>query len=281
MYLQQLSLSQFRAELRLGPNGTAGFILDIAPSVVPTETGNSTTLQLVPFARAIAIPASVPISAYQRIGSTIELDSQAWFASSISRLADQITVLTALITTNAMVLVLNNTGTANVTISGINLLGAIVQNGNAETTVETITTVTTITEISQSNAASLNGTSSAVVGLGQTPQLDARLPQLDSGAVPNYTSSFQTVASFLVLSDKLVVQPLLSSLDQNGTQVGLVVTPGEEVQLTFTGRISTLNSLFAPYSPLSIVPGGQYIIQIISPFSESDNLNTTAISPFG
>ena len=52
------------------------------------------------------------------------------------------------------------------TISGINLLGAIVQNGNAETTVETITTVTTITEISQSNAASLNGTSSAVVGLG-------------------------------------------------------------------------------------------------------------------
>ena len=264
----------------LGSNGTLGFVLDIAPTVVPTEIGNSTTLQLVPFARAIDIPASVPISTYEKIGSTIELGTQDWFASSIGRLSDQITVLTALITTNAVVLVLNNTGTVNVTISGINLLGAIVQSGNAVTTVETITTVTTITRIAQNNATGLNG-ASAGFALGQAPKQGAPRPQLANGAVPNYTSSFQTVASFVVLSNNSVMQPSLSSLNQNGTQVGLVIAPGDEVQLTFTGKISTLNSLFAPYSRLSIIPGGQYIIQIISPFSESDNLNTTAISPFG
>jgi len=263
---------------KLGPNGTTGFIFDISPSIVPTESGNTTTLQLIPFARAIAIPASVPVSTYQRLGSTIELDSQPWFVSNINRLSDQITVLTALITTNAIVLVLNNTGNTNVTLSGINLLGAIVQNGNAVTTIETITSVTTITEISPSNTSNSTGTSSAVVG--QVPLRGSPLSQLDSGAIPNYTSSFQTVASFLVLSNKDIVQPSLPS-PQTGEQVGLVITPGEVVQLLFTGKISTLNSLFAPYSPLSIIPGGQYIIQIISPFGETDDLNTTAISPVG
>ena len=175
---------------------------------------------------------------------------------------------------------MNNTGTANVTIAGINLLGAIVQSGNAVTTVETITTVTTITRIAQNNATGLNG-ASAGTALGQPPMKGAPRPQLASAVVPNYTSSFQTIASFLVLSDHSVMQPSLSSLNQNGTQVGLVIAPREEVQLLFTGKISTLNSLFAPYAPVSIVPGGQYIIQIISPFSESDDLNTTAISPSG
>jgi len=174
---------------------------------------------------------------------------------------------------------LNNTGTTNATISGIDLLGEIVQGGSAETTVETITIVTTVTEISHSNTIISNGTSSTAVG--QVPLQGSPVPQLNSGVIPNYTSSFQTVAGFLVLNNRAVVQPSLSLFNQNNTQAGLVLTPGEEVQLTFTGKISTLNNLFAPNSPLSIIPGGQYIIQIFSPFSESFDLNTTAISPFG
>ena len=106
-------------------------------------------MQLTPFAKAVPIPSTVSSASYGTIGASIMLNTQQWFADSEVNLTHNLTVLTTLVTNNALVVVVKNTGNYNVTISGISILGANATNPllQTQTKVETITTVVTLTQI--------------------------------------------------------------------------------------------------------------------------------------
>ncbi|MDA4112175.1 MAG: DUF4382 domain-containing protein [Thaumarchaeota archaeon] len=277
----QLVTVPITGRLALEPNGTSGFVLDIAPTIIPTQTGNVTYMELYPYAKAIAIPSSVPSSVYAEIGSLLEINSQPWFTSTIVRLADNVTIVEELLTPISLLLLVNNTGNSNVTINGISILSANSPYTTLETStiVETVTTVTTITQIATPTFAQAksmpaisqisDNANGAAMNAG-TPN-----PNSDSG-VP---SSYQTVATFLVLSNKQLIQP--SSIGQNGSKIGLTLAPGENASLVYIGKIATLNSIIPPYPPLSIIPGQPYLLSIEGPFGQSEDINVTAISPFG
>ena len=136
-------------------NVTSGLLFDIAPAIVPTQSGTVTQFQLLPYAEALAIPATVPASQYNKPGAVISLDSQPWFKSTEVNLPDNITVLAALVTTNAALIVLKNTGNATVTINGFSILEPSASSSNLQTRtiVTTVTTVTTITTVVQNSAS--------------------------------------------------------------------------------------------------------------------------------
>ena len=266
-----------KSGLDLLPNGTSGMLFDIAPSLVPAQSGNTTQFQLLPYAEALVIPATVPVAQYNRTGAVIALDSQPWFRSTQVDLADNVTVLAALVTDNAVLLVLKNTGNASVTINGLSILEPATSSANLETQtiVTTITTVTTITRVvpnSSSSPAAMPRSS-----LQNSGSLKDGKPLTDAAAAVSSLQGYQTVASFLVLYNGQVVQP---SIGVNTQQLGLILAPGENASLTFIGNISTLNSLSSPYAPLQIVPGVQYLLQVQGPFGQSKNINVSAISPF-
>ncbi len=254
------------------PNATSGLLFDIAPSIIPTPSANGTQIELLPYAEALAIPSSVPPTQYARIGSVIPLASQPWFTSTQVNLADKLTVLAALVTNNALLLVVKNTGNASVTINGLSLLVPSASSSSLETQtiVTTVTTVTTITTVLQNSSAKAPAHDSSkdvksYKALANAPQSTASL------------SGYQTVASFLVLSDGEVVQP---SISVNAQELGLVLSPGQNASLTFIGKIQTLNSLSEPYSTLQIVPGAQYLIEVQGPFAQAEDLNVSAVAPF-
>ena len=255
-------------------NITSGLLFDIAPAIVPTQSGTVTQFQLLPYAEAFAIPAIVPTSQYNKPGAVISLDSQPWFKSTEVNLPDNITVLAALVTTNAALIVLKNTGNATVTINGFSILEPSASSSNLQTRtiVTTVTTVTTITTVVQTSASPPAMPKSTLRNSGT---FKSSKPLANAPLAP--LVAYQTVASFLVLYNGQVVQP---STGVNVQQLGLVLRPGQNASLTFIGTIGTLNSLSAPYAPLQIVPGVQYLLEVQGPFSQPMELNVSAISPF-
>ena len=247
--------------IRLPMNGISGFVFDLAPTLVPSPNGNSTAMELVPFAKAVGIPGSVPANTYFKIGSALPIDSAAWFSSTNVDLQNNLTILLGLVTTNALTLVVNNTGTTPILLSQISILGPDIQNENTQTT-----TMQTVTEL----APTANHTSSATTSM---VAVAASVPS----PFANLASNYQTVTSFLVLSNGSIVTSAQSA--QTGILAGLVINPGQHVQFLFVGKIPTLNSLFSPNAPLSIVPGGRYVLEIVSPFGPSKDLLVTAVSP--
>jgi hypothetical protein len=255
--------------VELLPNGTSGFLFDIAPSIVPVESGNVTQIQLLPYAEAIVIPSTFPTSNYAALGSTIQLNSEPWFNSTQEDLASNVTPLAALVSNDALLVVVKNTGNTSVTINELSILAPGTESSNLETIVTTITTVTTITEFNQNP----NAKSAARHLDGQTDSLSR------SSAVPasSILSNYQTAASFLVLYNGQVVH---ASTGVNAQQLGLVLAPGQNASLTYIGKIQTLNSLSSPNAPLQILPGAPYLLEVQGPFSQVEAINVTAVSPF-
>jgi hypothetical protein len=251
------------------PNGTSGFLFDIAPSIIPVQSGNLTQMELLPYAEAVAIPSSFPTANYAELGSTIPLNSQPWFTSTQENLASNVTLLAALVSNDALLVVVKNTGNASVTINELSILAPGTESSNLETIVTTITTVTTITEFNQG----ANAKSAARHLNGQSDSLSR------SSAVPasSMLSGYQTAASFLVLYNGQVVQ---ASSGANAQQLGLVLAPGQNASLTFIGKIQTLDSLSSPYAPLQILPGAPYLLEVQGPFGQIEAINVTAVSPF-
>lgn len=269
-----VSVPIMKSGIDLLPNSTSGLLFDFAPSVVPTQAGNLTQIQLLPYAEALAIPTSVAPTQYDTFGDTIGLNSQPWFTSTEVNLADNVTVLAALVTNNALLVVLKNTGNATVTINGMALLEPeSISNVETKTVVTTLTTVTTITEVVQNPSNATQASPARDPGKGTKTGKALQEVQTDNSTIPGY----QTVASFLVLYNGEVVQP---STGVNAQQLGLVLSPGQNVSLAFIGRISTLDSLTSPNVPLQIIPGLQYLLQVQGPFSQFEDTNISAISPF-
>ncbi len=190
----EVSVPILKDGIGLLPNATSGLLFDIAPSVIPAQLSNSTQIQVLPYAEALAIPSTVPSSDYDAIGSIIPLDSQPWFTSTEINLADNVTVLAALITNNALLVVIKNTGNASVTINGLSILTPTTSNYETKTIVSTVTTVTTITTVvpNSSLAASpelSSRDSSKMADLKNTRAL------ADAPVSNSSLSEFQTVAS--------------------------------------------------------------------------------------
>jgi len=265
-----VSASILQNGIDLLPNATLGLVFDFAPSVVPAQSSNGTQFQLLPYAEALEIPSSVPAADYNSFGSVIQLDSQPWFTSTQVELAGNVTILAALVTNNAMLVVIKNTGNATVTINGLSVLTPITSNFETETIVSTITTVTTITTVVPNSSA-------AASPLRDSRKDPKNTESLTDAPVSDPLAEFQTVASFFVLDNGQVIQ---SSSGVNAQQVGLILAPGQNASLTFIGNIQTLNSISAPYSPLQIVSGFQYGLEIQGPFGQYDEINVSAVSPF-
>ena len=259
----EVSVPLPRGGIQLGMNDTAGFVFDLAPSIVPAPNGNGTSMQFVPFAKAVQIPGSVASNSYFKIGSVLPIATAAWFSSTNVDLQNNLTILLGLVTTNALTLVVNNTGTAPILLSEISVLGPNIQYVSTQTT-----TVQTVTAFGPTTNQTSTASSMVAANADSVPSPFA-----------NLASNYQTVATFLILSNGTIIPSGQISSPQTGNQIGLVITPGQHVQFLYVGKIPTLNSLFSPYAPLSIVPGGKYILQIVSPYGPSENLLLTAVSP--
>ena len=269
--LQLVTVPIGQQGIQVQPNSTSGFVFVFAPTIVPFQRGSNTTyFQVVPYAKAVTIPSSISTALFTKVGSRINLTSAPWFTGNQEELSGNVTILLVVITSDALVVFLKNTGNSNVTISGLSLLATNASTANVITTtiVTTITTVTTITQVN-------TGTNPAI-GLPAASSAE----QGARAATGLATEGYQTVASFLVLNNKQIIQPAQSSTGFNGTLVGLVLTPGSNASLTYIGDIATMNSAYSPYSPLGIIPGQEYALQIISPFGKSLTINQTAINPF-
>lgn len=266
----EVSIPIGKSGIDLAPNTTSGILFDISPTIVPTASENGTQMELIPYAEALSIPSSVPESDYASIGSTLPLDSQSWFTSTQTDLSGNVTVLAALVANNAMLVVLKNTGNSSVTINGLTLLAPGAIGSSLVTVVTTITTVTTITEYAPNGSAKLSARDSQNAYRNFGPLSGER-----SSALP--LSAYQTVATFFVLSNGEVIQPTIGS---NPQQLGLVLAPGQNASLTFSSKIQTLDSLSAPYAPLQILSGSQYMLEVEGPFGQSEVISISAISPF-
>jgi len=266
----EVSVPIGKGGISVATNGTSGLLFDIAPSVVPLSAGNATQLEIIPYAKALSIPSSVPVSLYGAIGSTLDLSSQSWYTSTQVNLAKNLTVLTALVTNNAFLVVLKNTGNATVTINGLSILEPAGEGSNLQTIVTTITTVTTITVYNQ-NASAKSPAPHDIDGARSYNR------QTSVSVSNSLLSPYQTVATFFVLYNGQVLQP---STGVNAQQLGLVLQPGQNASLTFVGKIQTLNGLVSPYAPLQIIPGSPYILEVQGPFGQSEEISISAISPF-
>jgi hypothetical protein len=273
----EVSVPILQNGINLRPNATSGLLFDIAPSIVPTQSVNGTGIELLTYAEALQIPTSVPSSQYFPVGSVLPLNSQSWFTSTQVNLPDNLTVLAALITSNALLVVVKNTGNATVQINGLSILAPYSSTSNLETktVVTTLTTVTTLTEYIQNSSDPKSPAHDSSHSIDYRASKALAASQLSTNS--STLSNFQTVASFFVLYDGEVVQ---SSTGVNAQQLGLELSPGQNASLTFIGSIQTLNSQSSPSTPLQIISGSQYLLEVQGPFGQSENINITAISAF-
>ena len=248
----------------LAPNGVSGFVLDVAPTIIPSPNGNTTAMELVPFAKVVVIPPSISPLTYTKSGSVLPIDTEAWFSSTSANLPGNLTILLELVSPSALTLVVNDTGTTSVQLSEISILGANLQNQNSQ--IASVQTTTSFTQVANGSTATKS------MGSGHVSADSVPSPLAD------LSSNYQTVTSFLVLNNGSIVPSVTSASLQNNVKVGLTLQPGEHVQFLYIGKIPTLNSLFSPYSPLTIIPGGQYALQIVSPFGQSEEIAVTAVS---
>jgi len=271
-YTASIPLNQIVIQLSNGgalvkPNASAGFVIDVTPTVLALSNGGRLVFQIVTATQGVPIPEASWTGALAVTGSTIQnINNQSWWKGPTPIGDNLFEEVPAQIYPTTMVIVLNNTGTTSITISALNILAAAPQsaqtgaNVSTTTIVSTITTVTTITEV--------------ITNTGNSKGETGPLPAASQPATSN--SSQVTVATFLILTNGSVIQPGPNSAPIPANQVGLTIKPNQVVVLLYLGFINTLNSPNPPYSPQNIIGGQQYTIQIVTPFGASIEFNATA-----
>jgi hypothetical protein len=253
------------------PNSSAGFIIQVTPTVLAQNIGGRPAFEILAAAQALPIPSESWNGSLTAPGAKIQnIDTQSWYIAP-TPIGDNLTLPNphvAEIYPTTLLVILNNTGSTPVTISALNILTRGTQaappgaNVSTTTIVSTITTVTTITEVT-----TITGNSNGQTGSPADPQL------------PTTNSSLNTVATFLILANGSVIQPTSGSAPIPQSQVGLTIKPLQVVVLFYLGYINTLNSPNPPYSQQSIIGGQQYIIQIVTPFGSSVEFTVAASYP--
>lgn len=250
-------------------NSSAGFVIQVTPTVLALNNGGQPTFQIVTATQGISIPSQSWNGSLTATGSKIpNISSQSWWKGPTPIGGNLTEEVPSEIYPSTLLVILNNTGTAPVTISGLNILtnGAQnVQNGsNVSTTtiISTITTVTTITQVTTITPSS--------AGRSAAPHDSPNTSTTGTNA------SQTTVATFLILSNGSVIQPSPKNAPIPASQIGLTIKPNQVVVLLYLGAINTLNSPTPPYSPQSIIGGQQYLIQIVTPFGSSIEFTVSA-----
>jgi hypothetical protein len=251
------------------PNASAGFVIQLTPTVLAVSNGGKPSFEIVTAAQALSIPQSSWSQSLATPGAIIQnINNQTWWVSEEAPISDNLSVLPgSSIFSKALVVILNNTGPNPITISALNILqaGPPVSGGaNISTTtiVKTITTVITTTEVSTITGSSSSQTAGGAIG------------------APRPTNnSLSTVATFLILSNGSVIQPTPGSAPIPSNQVGLTIKPYQNVVLFYVGYINTLSSPNPPYAPQSIVSGQQYLVQVVTPFGSSSNFTLIGSYP--
>ena len=277
-YTASVPLNQIIVPLSNGgaivkPNASAGFVIDVTPTVLALNNGGTPSFEIITATQGLSIPAQSWTGSLDVAGSRIQnITSQSWWKGSTpigDNLAEEVP---AEIYPTTLLVILNNTGSAPVTISGLNILTTGAQNNqhnatlSTSTIVETITTVTTITEVT-----TITGNSSG------KPAASPAAPKATTTS--SISSSQVTVATFLILTNGSVIQPSPNGAPIPSSQVGLTIKPNQVVVLLYLGIINTLNSPNPPFAPQNIIGGQEYAIQIVTPFGSSIEFNVNASYP--
>jgi Domain of unknown function (DUF4382) len=116
--------------VNVSSGGNIGFVIDVFATVVPYQNGSATGFVLVPAARSIPYPQQDWHEGDDQDGARTDLSSQQWFSQNEDQLRGNITVTGAALTNNTLSLTVKNTGTNNVTLNSISVLGNITSLAN-------------------------------------------------------------------------------------------------------------------------------------------------------
>ncbi len=242
---------------------STGFVIDVSPTVVPYQNGTGISFVLVPGATSIPVPPLNWHAGDDQQGARENLSDDSWWHQNEAALMGNLTIQSVTLTNSSLSITLKNTGTNNITLNAISILG---NTSLIQMTVSHDSTSTTASDYATSttNTASTTQTSTITETHASTTASTAE------GS--DYEQEFMTVASFQVLSNGTLVQPN-NGLEIEDHMIGLVIQSGQSVTLTFSGQILTIHD---DISLSSITPGQVYHIAALSEFDTRAYANVTA-----
>ena len=120
--------------LSVRANSSSGFVLQLSPTLIAQQNGNSTEFAMVFGARGIPIPSSNWSDSFAKVGAQINyLGSKSWWTVHQADLSGNLTFISRLLSDNSMLLVLENTGNVNVSLSGVSILASGPTGGSTQT----------------------------------------------------------------------------------------------------------------------------------------------------
>ncbi len=122
--LNQITVPISNGGVYVTPDGSAGFLIVISPTVVPYQNGTQTGFVLVPAATSLPISAQIWHTNLENAGSTIDVNSSDWLHSSDQSKVENVTIEHASLTPSSLELTVMNTGNVNTTLTSISILEA-------------------------------------------------------------------------------------------------------------------------------------------------------------
>lgn len=241
-----------------------GFVIDISPTVIPYQNGTGTGFVLVPAASSIPIPQSNWHEGDDQQGVRDDLSQDSWWHQSENGLRGNLSIQSVALNSTSFSITLKNTGTGNVTLSAISILG-----NESIASVESATTESQVTSTSSADTATTTNTESASTLAAVETHMT--MPETNQTQV-DYVQEYLSVASFQVQSNGTLVQPHDGLVIQEG-MVGLVIQSGQSVNLVFHGQIATIHEDLTSYS---ITSGQLYHIAALGEFDTTAYTNVTA-----
>jgi hypothetical protein len=107
----------------LGVNSSAGFIVDVSSVVIPWQNGYSTDFELFTQASSVPIPSSLWNSSLMQRGAILNLSQQSWWRGTPVFPSTGLNIMSAILSTNTLLVVIQNNGAANVPLSAISIIG--------------------------------------------------------------------------------------------------------------------------------------------------------------
>jgi hypothetical protein len=265
--------------MQLKPNSSAGVLLTLATTVLPYQNGPFINYVMMPSVNSTPVPSGSWKPELAKVGATLNLSNQSWFAPGPSSLANNFTKLITELSPSSVLLALQNNGNTSIVLSSLMVLGSSEQNASITTstylsTVTSVVTVTVVTTVTKNTTATkVPPTMDPANQLVAQNNAYSNSSSTSVTTSESYSSQNIPIAAFQIMNNSALVQPG-QSVDPN--EVGLVVPAGKQVVLLFAAEIQTLNSPTSPNLPTSIVGGQQYTLLLSTPGGAVLELNVTA-----
>jgi len=114
-------LAQGGIDLRA--NSSAGFIVDVSSVVIPWQNGYTTDFELFTQASSMPVPSSSWNSSLVQRGAILSLSQQSWWTGTPVFPTTGLKILSAVFSTNLLVIQIQNNGAAAVPLSAISIIG--------------------------------------------------------------------------------------------------------------------------------------------------------------